>query len=460
MTPLARLLVLVLVAKSLSLGTAAAHAATVLSYLYEADSIDGQNTQVAYTAAPGEKAHLHVTLRGQRARFFDPTVTIHPSDDCRRIDDHTATCPISHPGDDYDDFVVKLGALADHVTVDAAHVPPSEDDVPPIAVDGGGGNDRLDARGSRSPVGLAGSSGHDVLLGGRGADHLEVGSDDRISGGPGADSFYEGDDTITRGVEVPRCPTGRANRIDGGPGSDTLAFDCATRIHVDLARNGRSGEHDKLRSIENAFAVGDRSVLRGDGAANRLIGSGSGDVLDGRGGDDRLVVQFTIDNDSDGLRSDRMHCGAGTDRVEVEGAPYSEGFDGSVSRAAFPPDCELLASADDATLLRRPVALAANGIHGIALPCTKRKRSATLVAQAGLALERGSLNVRRSVGRLRLRCRHPRSAVLPLSAAGRRAVLRGHPLYLSLAWEDGFKFDPTTLMVLSLRFDAAGRMLG
>jgi Ca2+-binding RTX toxin-like protein len=110
-----------------------------------------------------------------------------------------------------------------------------------LAISGGGGSDII--TGSVKLAGvigltLNGESGHDILIGGGGADTLNGG---------------EGNDTMTGGA-------GR-DTLDGGPGDDTLVWNDG---YGDDTLNG-GGENDTAR-INGSEAAGDRWNIAPDGA--------------------------------------------------------------------------------------------------------------------------------------------------------------------------------------------------
>jgi Ca2+-binding RTX toxin-like protein len=120
---------------------------------------------------------------------------------------------------------------------------------------------------SGSPVG---TGGNDTFVGGRGNDTLVgTGGNDTFNGGRGSD-------TITTGAGT--------NFVDGGSGIDVLDYSgAAGPVDVNLA-TGRAangfGGTDSFRNIEN---------VSGSAFGDTLIGSSDNNVIDGRGGADRLT---------------------------------------------------------------------------------------------------------------------------------------------------------------------------
>jgi Ca2+-binding RTX toxin-like protein len=125
----------------------------------------------------------------------------------------------------------------------------------PVLIDGGAGNDCLNA--GRGPTIMIGGEGNDHLVGGRGNDTIFGGEGkDRIYGGSGKDLIYGGG-----GNDLVFGGTGN-DVIDGGSGNDRLF--------------GESG-NDK--------------ILGGDGN-DLLVGGRGHDTLDGGTGKDRLVDRY------------------------------------------------------------------------------------------------------------------------------------------------------------------------
>lgn len=187
-----------------------------------------------------------------------------------------------------------------------------------ILVSLGGGDDRLDVRGSVPagvPVTVEGGPGRDWLRGGRGGDTLYAGDDrdpDTVIGGGGDDVLF--------GVNIlhPRRSSGAATLV-GGPGDDLLVGGqpCDDLFH------GGPGDNDSasFARVRNAgtvvkAAIGGRvfdpevagcgasridgavekiegstgpDVLFGSADPDTLLGRGGADVLDGRGGEDRCI---------------------------------------------------------------------------------------------------------------------------------------------------------------------------
>lgn len=138
------------------------------------------------------------------------------------------------------------------------------------------------------------------------------------------------------------------DRVLGGPGRDLADYrGRLTPVRIDLATGtgGARGEHDRLSGVEDLTGGSARDVLLGDARANILQGSdtlyqhhGVGDVLAGRGGDDKLVdfggrsrlAGGAGDDSLVGIGArDALGCGRGTDALRELQMPL-----------LVPPDCE------------------------------------------------------------------------------------------------------------------------
>jgi Ca2+-binding RTX toxin-like protein len=138
-----------------------------------------------------------------------------------------------------------------------------------IEVRGNGGNDRLSALGARAT--LLGGDGNDTLSNRRGANVFDGGSGrDRVDY---HDSYLDGDP----GVVV---------SLDG------------------VANDGRPGENDDLRNIED---------ITGTRAADTLIGNNQSNVLNGGIGNDTLRGEGGNDTLHGGYGADSLEGGEGTD---------------------------------------------------------------------------------------------------------------------------------------------------
>lgn len=148
---------------------------------------------------------------------------------------------------------------------------------------------------------LLSGSGSDTLLGGAAGTLFDGGfDDDLIKAGGGRDTLIGG-----QGDDV----------LNGGGGVDTAWFHSYASVQIDLSINGSqfTGQgFDTLINVENLIGGEERDRLFGDDGANRLedgdIYYDLADSLNGRGGDDTLVVvcEEGIDVLSGGEDADRF----------------------------------------------------------------------------------------------------------------------------------------------------------
>lgn len=200
------------------------------------------------------------------------------------------------------------------------------DGVTAIVVDGGPGEDNLDAAGVFAvPVTLRGGGDDDVLHGGDAADELEGGADDDILFPAGA---------------------GDGDLLDGGPGSDTVWYPTGLAgVAVTLPEpgatstgNGTPGDDDALVAIEHATGTDGADTLTGSSLDNTLVGGQGADTISAGDGDDTIhgfrpeafenpvfyntdVIDAGPGNDTvfsrDAIAED-VDCGPGADRVQSD----------------------------------------------------------------------------------------------------------------------------------------------
>jgi hypothetical protein len=103
-----------------------------------------------------------------------------------------------------------------------------------------------------------------------------------------------GDDSFSYG-SAPRVPVRFEHGLDGGDGRDSFfAGGTDTDVELDLLRGslrlsgGRATRLSAVTGIEDASAIGDRVVLRGDAGPNTLRWWGCGGSVRGRAGNDVL----------------------------------------------------------------------------------------------------------------------------------------------------------------------------
>ena len=182
-------------------------------------------------------------------------------------------------------------------------------------VDGGSGNDTLDASNMTERVTQIGNVGDDILIGGSGSDQQTggVGNDqisggdgnDRITGGLGADELFggSGNDTIYADAQD--------TVISGGEGSDRVIVQGPDDFSIDQAATG----------VERVDASSGNDLLDASGMDTRATqyGNSGDDVLTGGSGDDIQYGGQGNDSIFGGDGNDRITGNEGADDLRGEG---------------------------------------------------------------------------------------------------------------------------------------------
>ena len=189
---------------------------------------------------------------------------------------------------------------------------------------GGDGNDRLEA-----------DDGNDVILGGAGEDRADCGSNpggngsDTISGGPG-----EFDDLdCRRDVDMVVDANGIADDGEGCPGAACEK----DNIAADFERIDTGEGDDVIRAgggPNTIFSGGGDDEVDGQGGADTLLGDDGDDDLFGGAGDDQVFGSSGADrnrggpgddelSDTFGMEPDVFSGGPGLDLVDYDGADAS-----------------------------------------------------------------------------------------------------------------------------------------
>ncbi|MEO1251982.1 MAG: cadherin domain-containing protein [Pseudomonadota bacterium] len=269
---------------------------------------------------------------------------------------------------DGDDTVVEGGAGTDRVIVqgnDDFSIDMTASSVE--RVDGGAGNDAIDATGATARVQQYGNGGNDTLIGGENRDTLRGGDgDDVIDGGGGNDTirgdagadelrggagndrlFADADDTVVDGgagndrVTVQGdgdfsidMTASSVERVDGGAGNDTID---ATGSTARVRQYGNDGD-DTLIGGENRdtqqggagddiiFGGGGRDNIRGGDGADVLSGGDGRDNIRGDAGDDTIIGGADRDtlNGGDGADVFVYEMGDGADRINGGGGGWTD----------------------------------------------------------------------------------------------------------------------------------------
>jgi Ca2+-binding RTX toxin-like protein len=249
-----------------------------------------------------------------------------------------------------------------------------------LQVNGGSGNDILDASTTDRSVTLAGEEGTDSILGGRASDRLDGGADaDTVKGGP-ADDTIHGD----AGDDVLRGQAGRdqifgddgddrafggsgSDMLNGGEGNDRLFGQGGTNdsltggVGNDMLNGGAGRDWvvaiadedfvlndfqvegngtDALVSIERADITGGdgdnridatqfsgKTILSGAGGDDTLIGSDQNDTINGGDGNDVIAGNRGRDQLFGDAGNDTINGGFGRDTIR--GGAGNDGLEGS-----------------------------------------------------------------------------------------------------------------------------------
>ena len=186
------------------------------------------------------------------------------------------------------------------------------------SLDGGGGLDTLDFSSAIEPISV--NLAH-LSATGQGTDIVV--SFQNVTGSPQADQLT-GDEEVNLLDGAGGDDTMRGKAADdtliGGEGTDTVDYSGFSPVtlnrgvNVDLSSGRAAGEGaDDLAQVENVIGSGGDDVLRGDGAANRLVGGSGDDDLSGGDGDDALLGDAGRDRLAGEGGDDELWLGADID---------------------------------------------------------------------------------------------------------------------------------------------------
>lgn len=169
---------------------------------------------------------------------------------------------------------------------------------------------------------ITGTDGPDTLNGGAASESIYGrGGNDTISGGGGNDELDGGS-----GADV----------LSGGLGDDVISYEGPAALAVtldDVGNDGATGENDNVRrDVEDIFGADGNDRLTGSSADNTIDGGAGDDLINGGTGRDSLFGGDGRDRISarDG-EQDRVDCGGGNDRAEVDVADIKVGCETVIS---------------------------------------------------------------------------------------------------------------------------------
>ncbi len=180
-----------------------------------------------------------------------------------------------------------------------------------IVVDGGAGDDTLDAgnlAGITATSTIANFTGDDIP-----AASSPFAANLTLSGGNGDDTLVSGDGN---------------DNFQGGPGSDTVSYAAASGpVTVDLtAATGTGMGSDTLADVQNAIGGPFADTITGNSLDNVLQGGDGNDTIDGGTGNDTLFGQDgndTIVGGSSANGADTISGGNGNDTLDYSGRTNS-----------------------------------------------------------------------------------------------------------------------------------------
>ena len=292
------------------------------------------NEYIDYVASKGEKNRVRVLIKKNTLVFVDKgTKRIRPKQDfgfgrCKATSPRRVVCPnfplIASLRDGNDRFSVAPGDKGSPPTATSPlkYAETYEDTegaiVEALIVDMGTGDDFV-----------SGSRYNDVLIPGRGRDHVE--------GRGGPDQIYTSSD-------------GSPDSLDGGGDADSVSFNAQDRLTVDLTAGTAivGGETDTVRGLERVHGGQAADVLRGSERTDALYGEGGADTVDGRGGNDLIVgdspltmvgaANTLVGGEGDDIVDTRVERATPTSTADC--GPGTDAFAGGVD-TRLGPSCEL-----------------------------------------------------------------------------------------------------------------------
>jgi Ca2+-binding RTX toxin-like protein len=209
-------------------------------------------------------------------------------------------------------------------------------------IDGGIGNDTINGGGGNDV--LRGGADNDLVFDGDGEFNIPVGNDaleggtgnDTVIGGGGTNTLSggAGDDSLTSGLGSNQSGVAATDTIDGGDGIDTLSMSvqfASSNLTFDLAQMATSA----------GLVLSNGTTVRNIELVSRVVGGQGDDTFiadassqfDGRGGNDRLVADFSavtvnINSFGGGIQFGQVGLTAFVESAQITGGSGNDTFNG------------------------------------------------------------------------------------------------------------------------------------
>lgn len=301
--------------------TVTASGGALSSPIVESVTVGGSNEKVDFvSSAPSPDATYTINLSNFQTHTVVLTDDGIPGNGVSRISvDGTPTAFVNPTTS----IVINGGNRADVVTLASIDSEFSGT----VIVNGGDGDDRINAGAFTLATSLDGGAGADLLVGGIAADNLQGrGGDDTLSGLAGNDTLSggSGSDRLIGGVGNDRL-NGQGSSKDiltGGVGDDTLDGGAGVDRVVEFPTGDATIRTTQLTGVGTDRLVGiERILLTGTNGANRFdasafsVGGLQEVVFFGLGGDDELIGSSGHDRINGGPGNDTLRGGRGNDRL-------------------------------------------------------------------------------------------------------------------------------------------------
>jgi Ca2+-binding RTX toxin-like protein len=306
-------------------------------------SVHGKDiANLGFAAGHGERNRVSFSVGAAKALVRDRGARLHAGRGCRARSSHLVVCRATRGQRNGFGWVLEVSLRGGNDRARfarAGHYSGGR-----VIALGGGGRDRLDARGVRETAFVSGGDGRDRILGSPDGDVIAGGhGPDVLTGGRGDDSLRPDPADGTRADDV----------VNGGAGEDMVVYrGRSAGVTVDLRRHGHqgvSGENDILRDVEDVEGTNHDDVLVGtDSGSNDLQGDRGHDRIAGLGRDDRVWGGAGADSLAAGRGDDIVlaagggtaHAGPGNDQLDGVGNLFGGADDDTVDAGPGRAVCE------------------------------------------------------------------------------------------------------------------------